>query len=47
MDWIKGRLKEPSSYGAAAVVGVGLGIFLNHATTNLGRYYLRYIRIGS
>ena len=28
MDWIKGRLKEPSSYGAAAVVGVGLGILL-------------------
>jgi|TARA_R110002012_G_scaffold97517_3_gene234260 hypothetical protein len=29
MDWIKGRLKEPSSYGAAAVVGVGLGILLS------------------
>tara|TARA_R110001583_G_scaffold32729_4_gene111226 strand:- start:314 stop:475 length:162 start_codon:yes stop_codon:yes gene_type:complete len=28
MNWIKGRLKEPSSYGAAAVVGVGLGILL-------------------
>ena len=26
MDWIKGRLKEPSSYAAAAVAGLGLGI---------------------
>jgi len=26
MDWIKGRLKEPSSYLAVAVGGVGLGI---------------------
>ena len=26
MDWIKGRLKEPSSYAAAAVGGLGLGI---------------------
>lgn len=26
MDWIKGRLKEPSSYGAAGIAGLGLGI---------------------
>ncbi len=26
MDWIKGRLKEPSSYLAVAVGGAGLGI---------------------
>ena len=26
MDWIKGRLKEPSSYAAAAVGALGLGI---------------------
>ena len=26
MDWIKERLKEPSSYGAAGVGGLGLGI---------------------
>ena len=28
MDWIKGRLKEPSSYLAVAVAGVGLGVLL-------------------
>ena len=28
MDWIKGRLKEPSSYLALAVGGVGLGVVL-------------------
>ena len=43
MDWIKGRLKEPSSYGAAAVVGVGTRYFTYYANINVGRNYLRNI----
>tara|TARA_R110000868_G_scaffold7279_4_gene39775 strand:- start:6 stop:167 length:162 start_codon:yes stop_codon:yes gene_type:complete len=30
MDWIKGRLKEPSSYLAVAVGLVGVGIILSN-----------------
>mgnify|MGYP003627477673 FL=1 len=30
MDWIKGRLKEPSSYLAVAIGGVGLGILFSN-----------------
>lgn len=29
MDWLKGRAKEPSSYLAVAVGGVGLGVVLS------------------
>lgn len=29
MDWVKNRAKEPSSYLAVAVGGVGLGVVLS------------------
>tara|TARA_R100001377_G_scaffold43036_1_gene24274 strand:- start:38 stop:217 length:180 start_codon:yes stop_codon:yes gene_type:complete len=29
VDWIKDRMKEPSSYAAAAVGGVGIGVLID------------------
>jgi len=29
MDWITGRLKEPTTYLALALAGVGIGFMLN------------------
>jgi hypothetical protein len=29
MNWMKDRMKEPSSYAACAVIGVGIGVLID------------------
>ena len=43
MDWITGRLKEPTTYLALALAGVGLGFMFSYAYINMGRNYRRYL----